>query len=291
MQQAGESTDAASLGKKPLDPYFEADASAAAAAGKANVVGRMHLTFDPVQFPGDSTHTVSANDSLAGQFHMPQYSLSKAKLAALAADGWARVGIRFERLYRTEHFSGSTTTTTSAVSGQGFNRFIIGFSRTTVAGVPGQNTYSNTEGGPQEAGTSGMPEFGFHIFDNVGSSGQIRFYRYLKSVSPSSSLTPGPQTCVQDGSDGNALKGIFEMSVSTTSPFNVQFRGPRPGASGPTQYTWQPLLADLYADSGFADGDTVVVDGAHYGCGSWLRNVGWMLENADGWKVYQTPTS
>ena len=34
------------------------------------------------------------SDSLAGQFHMPQYSLSKAKLAALAADGWARVGIR-----------------------------------------------------------------------------------------------------------------------------------------------------------------------------------------------------
>jgi hypothetical protein len=137
-----------------------------------------------------------------------------------------------------------------------------------------------------------MPEFGFHIFDNVGTSGQIRFYRYLKSASPTSSLTPGPQTCEQDtSSSGNALRGTFELSVSTTSPFNVQFRGPRPSASGPTPYTWQPLLADLFADSGFADTDSVYVDGAHYGCGSWIRNVGWVLEKAVPVeaKVYQTP--
>jgi hypothetical protein len=125
VQQAVESTDASSLGKDPLDPYFKADLAAAVAAGRSNISGRMHLTFDPVQFPGDSTHTVSANDSLAGQFFMPEYSLNKTKLAALAADGWARVGIRFERLYRTEHFSGSTTTISSAVSGQGSNRFVI----------------------------------------------------------------------------------------------------------------------------------------------------------------------
>ena len=60
----------------------------------------------------------SASDSLAGKFHMPEYSLSKVKLAALAADGWVRVGIRFERIYRTEHFTGSTTCNVPPAAGE-----------------------------------------------------------------------------------------------------------------------------------------------------------------------------
>jgi hypothetical protein len=268
---AVESTDEATLGKAPLDPFFAADLAAAAAAGLNNVCGRMHLSFSPVEFGGASNHTVTPNSTLAGQFHLPQYSLNKTKLAALAASGFVRVGIRFERLFRTEHFTGQTTVNTAIVSGQGVNRFVIGFSRTQTAGVPGENTYNAGSGEPNEPDTSGMPEFGFHIFDNHGSTGQTRFYRYLHSVSPSSSFAPGPQTCVQDGTDGNSMKGTFELTVDTSSPHNVSLRGPQPqpGDSEPKMLTFTPNNhADLFADSGFAESDSVFIDGCHYSCGS-----------------------
>ena len=107
---------------------------------------------------------------------------------------------------------------------------------------------------------------------------------------PDRGVTPGPQTCVQDGSDGNALKGTFELMVATSSPFTVSLRGPKPNASGPpTQFTFEPHNADLFADSGFSETDDVSIDGCHYGCGSWIRNVGWALEKTDGVKLYQTP--